>query len=89
MAAKLTRLTLKIAIQQNLVAESHTIFSSCSRQPVCKLLDTPSSSKVTVNQHSPDKNKISVLSNTNSYNSSYIVNYFQSPLQVPERGRGR
>jgi hypothetical protein len=42
MAAKLTRLTHKIVIQLHLVAESCTICSSCSRQPVWKLLDTPS-----------------------------------------------
>jgi hypothetical protein len=42
MAAKLTRLTHKIAIQLHLVAESCTICSSCSRRPVRKLLDTPS-----------------------------------------------
>jgi hypothetical protein len=41
MAEKLTRLTHKIAIQLHLVAESFTICSSCSRQPVQKLLDTP------------------------------------------------
>jgi hypothetical protein len=33
MAAKLTRLTHKIAIQLHLVAESYTICSSCSRRP--------------------------------------------------------
>jgi hypothetical protein len=42
MAAKLTRLTHKIAIQLHLVAESCTICSSCSRRTVRKLLDTPS-----------------------------------------------
>jgi hypothetical protein len=42
MAAKLVRLTHKIAIQQQLVAESFTICSSCSRRPVQKLLITPS-----------------------------------------------
>jgi hypothetical protein len=42
MAAKLTRLTHKIAIQLHLVAESCTICSSRSRRPVLKLLDTPS-----------------------------------------------
>jgi hypothetical protein len=42
MAAKLTRLTHKIVIQLHLVAESCTICSFCSRQPVQKLLDTPS-----------------------------------------------
>jgi len=41
MAAKLTRLTHKIAIQLHLVAESCTVCSSCSRWPVWKLLDTP------------------------------------------------
>jgi hypothetical protein len=42
MAAKLTRLTHKIAIQLHLVAESYTICSSRSRWAVRKLLDTPS-----------------------------------------------
>jgi hypothetical protein len=42
MAAKLTRLTHKIAIQLHLVAESCTICSSRSRRPVQKLLDTHS-----------------------------------------------
>jgi hypothetical protein len=41
MAAKLTRLTHKIAIQLHLVAESYTTCSSRSRRPVRKLLDTP------------------------------------------------
>jgi hypothetical protein len=40
--AKLARLTHKIAIQLNLVAESCTIYSSRSRWSVRKLLDTPS-----------------------------------------------
>jgi hypothetical protein len=42
MAAKLTRLIHKIAIQLQLVAESCTICSSRSRRTVRKLLDTPS-----------------------------------------------
>jgi len=42
MAAKLTRLTHKIAIQLYLVAENCTICSSRSRRPVQKLLDTHS-----------------------------------------------
>jgi hypothetical protein len=46
MAAKLTRLTHKIAIQLHLVAESCTICSSRSRGPVRKLLDTPSYCRV-------------------------------------------
>jgi hypothetical protein len=41
MAAKLTRLNHKIAIQLHLVAESYTISSSRSRRPFRKLLDTP------------------------------------------------
>jgi len=40
MAAKLTRLTHKIAIQLQLVAES--VCNSHSRRPVRKLFDTPS-----------------------------------------------
>jgi hypothetical protein len=40
MAAKLTRLTHKIAIQLHLAEESCTICSSRARQPVRKLLDT-------------------------------------------------
>jgi hypothetical protein len=42
MAAKLTRLTHKIAIQLHLMAESCTICSFRSRRPVRKLLHTPS-----------------------------------------------
>jgi hypothetical protein len=42
MAAKLTILTHKIAIQLHLVAESCIICSSRFRRPVRKLLDTPS-----------------------------------------------
>jgi hypothetical protein len=42
MAAKLTRLSHRIAIQLHLVAQSCTIFSSRSRRPVRKLLDTTS-----------------------------------------------
>jgi hypothetical protein len=43
MAAKLTRLTQKIAIQLQLEAKIYTIFGSRSRRPVWKRLDTPSS----------------------------------------------
>jgi hypothetical protein len=42
MAAKLTRLIHKIAIQLHLVAESCTICSYRSRRPIRRLLDTPS-----------------------------------------------
>jgi hypothetical protein len=40
MAANLTRLTHKIATKLHLVAESCTIYSSRSRRPIRKLLDT-------------------------------------------------
>jgi hypothetical protein len=46
MAAKLTRLTHKIAIQLHVVAESCIICSSRSRRPVRKLLDTSSYSEI-------------------------------------------
>jgi hypothetical protein len=42
MAAKLTRQTHKIAIQLHLVVESSITYSSRSRRPVLKFLDTPS-----------------------------------------------
>jgi hypothetical protein len=42
MAAELTKLTHKITIQLHLVTESCTIYSSRSRRPVQKVLDTPS-----------------------------------------------
>jgi hypothetical protein len=47
MAAKLTRLTHKIATQLHLVAESCIIRSSRSRRPVRKLLDIPSYTNIT------------------------------------------
>jgi hypothetical protein len=50
MKAKLTRLTHKIAIQLYLVEESCTIFSSRSRRPVQKLLDTPTHLNLTVHE---------------------------------------
>jgi hypothetical protein len=42
MAAKLTRLTHKIAIQLQIVAKNYTVPSSRFRWPVPELLDTPS-----------------------------------------------
>jgi len=42
MAAKLTTLTHKLAIQLHQMAESSSICSFCSKRPVRKLLDTPS-----------------------------------------------
>jgi len=41
MAAKLTRLSHKVAIQLHLVAESCTICSTCPMWPVWELSDTP------------------------------------------------
>jgi len=43
MAAKLTRLTLKVAIQLHVVAESCTICSSRSRRPIRKFWIHPPS----------------------------------------------
>jgi hypothetical protein len=48
METKLTRLTHKLAIQLHLVAESCTIYNSCSRWPVLKILDTPSHIKIII-----------------------------------------
>jgi hypothetical protein len=53
--AKLTRLTHKIAIQLHLVAESCTIFSSCSRRLVRKILVTPSYNTSKNNKRFSDK----------------------------------
>jgi len=50
-AAEHTILTHKIAIQLHLVAESSTICSSRSRQPVRILLDTPSYFERTRSNH--------------------------------------
>jgi hypothetical protein len=64
MAAKLTSLTHKIAIQLNIVAESCTICSSRSRRPVRKLLDTLSYNKLLtplVQSPSWDANSHSVI----------------------------
>jgi hypothetical protein len=46
MAAKLTRLTHKTAIQLQVMAESCTICSSRSRRTVRQLLDTPSQTEI-------------------------------------------
>jgi len=46
MAAKLTRLTHKITMQLDLVADSCTLCSSHFRRSVRKLLDTPSYRKL-------------------------------------------
>jgi len=66
MAAKLTRLTYKIAIQLHLVAESCNISISRSRQPARKLLDTPSYGSVSNN-----KSEVYIQSRLNSGNAYY------------------
>jgi hypothetical protein len=58
MAAKLTRLTHKIAIQLHPVAESCTICRSRSRRPVRKLLDTPSYENKPLSRRDPGHLKI-------------------------------
>jgi hypothetical protein len=58
MAAKLTRLTHKIAIQLHLVAESCTICTTRSRRPVRKLLDTPSYASVTAMRDAPTRTQM-------------------------------
>jgi hypothetical protein len=55
MEAKLTRLTHKIAIQLYLVADSFTIYSYRSRQPVRKRLDTHSYDCLIIKQGNCDK----------------------------------
>jgi hypothetical protein len=65
MAAKLTRLTHKIAIQLHLVAESSTIGSSLSRRPVRKLLDTPSYIKVVILVQSDGNEMETIISDRN------------------------
>jgi hypothetical protein len=66
MAAKLTRLSYKIVIQLDLVAESCTIYSSPASRPVRKLLDTPSYTTLYTKgcdliRHVKDMNQISKI----------------------------
>jgi len=79
MAAKLTRLTHKIAIKLHLVAESCTICSSRSRQPVRKLLVTPSyMSGITMahaSEHSPT-NALSTITPLLPHLCSILGNIF-------------
>jgi hypothetical protein len=65
MAAKLTRMIHKIAIQLYLVAESCTICSARARRPVRKLLDAPSYIKysMTASISSPHSSRRHLLSN--------------------------
>jgi len=55
MAVKFTRLTHKIATQLHLVAERCTSYSSRSRWPVRKLLDTPSYIPLSICYERPSK----------------------------------
>jgi len=55
MAAKLPRLTHKIAIQLHVAAESCAICSYCSRWPVWKLLDIPSHAIISALQQCGNK----------------------------------
>jgi hypothetical protein len=68
MAANLTRLTHKIAIQLHLVAESCTICSSRSRRPVRKLLDTLSTHTHTHTHTQLSRSSFKSISSTNSNN---------------------
>jgi hypothetical protein len=78
MAAKLTSLTYKIAIQLHLVAESCTICSSRSRRPVRKLLDTPSyfETLALITEHNRVLHADSFLSNMSAVNMQQL-----DPLQ--------
>jgi hypothetical protein len=83
MTAKLTRLAHKIAIQLHLVAQSCTICSSRSRQPVRKLLDTPSyfPSKLTTRLHLVPRSK-------NEWSYTFTLQYaFMSWCSVKAQGQ--
>jgi hypothetical protein len=90
MAAKLTRLTHRIAIQLYLVADSCTICNSRSRRPVLKLLDTPSYSSSPPSLLSNHKlNELGPLASTPTLpgvttqkTSTWV------PLKLPYGGRG-
>jgi len=76
MAAKITRLIHKIAIQLHLVSMSCTICSSRSRRPVRKLLDTPSY----ISECRPKKVYPQILTThpVDTMSSNNRVNYFLS-----------
>jgi hypothetical protein len=73
MAAKLTRLIHKIAIQLHLVAESCTICNSRSRQPVQKLLDRPLYILIFVGHFSVYEITVSQLHGLEALDRSMIV----------------
>jgi hypothetical protein len=72
MAAKLTRLTHKIATQLHLVAEGCTIFISRARRPVRKIMDTPSYDKLHGTQLSLQSWQLNQLAKKFSSENSYI-----------------
>jgi hypothetical protein len=61
MAAELTRLNHKIAIQLHLVAESCTICNSRSKRPVRKLLDTHVQSSALEIQFRPRQLRVGLI----------------------------
>jgi len=85
MAAKLTRLTHKIAIQLHIVSEIYTICSSCFRRPVRKLLDTPLY-KLLVSWDGLENTDMVRSFFWASFETGYIVNMFRrnrtSPVNV-------
>jgi hypothetical protein len=74
MAAKLTTLTHKIAIQLHLVAESSTICSFRSRRPVRKLLDTPSSVHTYIHTYI----RTYVRTYIHTYVHTYVLTYLRT-----------
>jgi hypothetical protein len=81
MAAKLTRLTYKIAIQLHLLAESCTICSSHSRRPVRKLFDKPSCIKKIPSLRLPEE-KVTSEVDTRSWQGYKYVWVIQSPSRA-------
>jgi hypothetical protein len=77
-ASKLTRLTHKIAIQLHLGAESYTIYSSRSRRPVQKLLDTPSYNTASLTNVFYVRNFINIIYEKYASTSQFI---FQHNIQ--------
>jgi len=81
MVAKLTRLTHTIVIHLNQVAESCTICSSCSRWPVQKLLDTPSSTRILQQCHHDHITVVPVY-NTYCYCFCYLCIFHHNDIII-------